>query len=46
MRINREEKKTVILITHNEALARQTDRVVTIQDGMIISDTGMKGVLA
>ena len=53
LRINREEKKTVILITHNEVLAQQTDRVVTIQDGMIISDTGMtvgpgrlKGVLA
>jgi len=49
MRINREEKKTVILITHNEVLAKQTDRVVTIQDGMIISDTGLvqnKGVLA
>jgi len=39
LRINREEKKTVILITHNEALAKKTDRVVTIQDGMIISDT-------
>jgi len=39
LRINREEKKTVILITHNEILARQTDRVVVIQDGMIISDT-------
>jgi len=39
LRINREEKKTVILITHNEALAKKTDRVVTIQDGMIIGDT-------
>ncbi|MCL2300418.1 MAG: ABC transporter ATP-binding protein [Firmicutes bacterium] len=46
MRVNRQEKKTVILITHNEVLAQKTDRVVTIQDGMIISDTGMKGVLA
>ena len=46
LHINRKEKRTVILITHNEELARQTDRVVTIQDGMIISDTGMKGVLA
>jgi len=44
MRINREEKKTVILITHNEVLAQQTDRVVTIQDGMIISDAPGKGV--
>jgi len=43
LRINREEKKTVILITHNESLAKKTDRVVTIQDGMIISDTGLIG---
>jgi len=42
LRVNREEKRTVILITHNEVLAQQSDRVVTIQDGMIISDTGMK----
>jgi putative ABC transport system ATP-binding protein len=45
LRVNREEKRTVILITHNEILAQQTDRVVTISDGMIVSDTGMKGVL-
>jgi putative ABC transport system ATP-binding protein len=44
LKINREEKKTVILITHNEVLAQQTDRVVTISDGMIVSDTGMKEV--
>ena len=44
LRVNREEKRTVILITHNEVLAQQSDRVVTIQDGMIISDTaGVSG---
>ena len=46
LRINREEKRTVVLITHNEALASRTQRVVTIQDGSIISDTGMEGVAA
>jgi len=38
LRINREQRKTVILITHNEELARQTQRIVTLRDGEIISD--------
>jgi putative ABC transport system ATP-binding protein len=37
-KINREQGKTIILITHNPELARQTDRIITIRDGMIISD--------
>ena len=37
-KINREQKKTVLLITHNEKLARQTDRIVVLSDGEIISD--------
>lgn len=38
LKINREEKKTIILITHNEELARQTQRIITLRDGEIISD--------
>ncbi len=38
MRINREQGKTVILITHNEELARQTQRIITLRDGEIITD--------
>lgn len=38
LKINREEHKTIILITHNPELARQTDRIITISDGQIISD--------
>lgn len=38
LKINLEEKKTVILITHNEELALKTQRVVTIKDGEITSD--------
>jgi putative ABC transport system ATP-binding protein len=38
LRINREQKKTVILITHNEDLARQTQRIIALRDGEIISD--------
>jgi len=37
-KINREEKKTIVLITHNEELARQTQRIITLRDGEIISD--------
>lgn len=37
-RINREEGKTVLIITHSEELALETDRIITIRDGRIISD--------
>ena len=37
-RINREQNRTVVLITHNEMLARRTDRIITIKDGEIVSD--------
>jgi putative ABC transport system ATP-binding protein len=37
-RINRDEKKTIILITHNGELATTSDRVITISDGEIVSD--------
>jgi len=38
LRINEEEARTVILITHNEALAMQTHRIITLSDGEITSD--------
>ena len=38
LRINEEEGRTVILITHNETLARQTQRIITLSDGEIIGD--------
>jgi len=40
LRINEEEGRTVILITHNENLAKRTQRVITLSDGEIISDRG------
>ena len=43
LKINQEQKKTVILITHNETLARQTQRIVTLSDGEIISDLPVTG---
>jgi len=39
LKINEEEKRTVILITHNEKLARQTQRIITLSDGEITSDS-------
>jgi macrolide transport system ATP-binding/permease protein len=30
--------KTVVLVTHDDALARQADRVISISDGRIVSD--------
>ncbi|MDR0531709.1 MAG: ABC transporter ATP-binding protein [Oscillospiraceae bacterium] len=43
-RIHREERRTIVLITHNEELAKQTDRIITIRDGQIVGDqsTGNK----
>ena len=38
LKINREEHKTIVLITHNPELARKTDRIITISDGRITSD--------
>jgi len=30
--------QTIILITHEEAIAKQTKRIITIKDGLIESD--------
>lgn len=36
--LHKEDKITIILITHNQKLAEECDRVITISDGNIISD--------
>jgi len=38
LRINQDEGRTVILITHNQGLAVRTQRIITLSDGEIISD--------
>lgn len=38
IRINAEENRTIILITHSDELASKAKRIVTISDGQIISD--------
>lgn len=35
---NRNLNQTILLITHDEKLALEADRIVTIEDGRIVSD--------
>jgi len=40
-KLNREQGKTIILITHNQELAMETDRFVTMRDGRLyVGDSG------
>lgn len=39
-KLNKENGKTIVLITHSKELAQETDRIITISDGKIISDKG------
>ena len=40
-RLNREQGKTIVLITHNRELALETDRFVTMRDGRLyVGDSG------
>ena len=41
-RSNRELKQTILIITHDEDIAEQCDRVITLRDGKIISDVTKK----
>ena len=35
---NRNLKQTILLITHDEKIALEADRIITIEDGRIVSD--------
>ena len=39
-RSNKELKQTIIIITHDEKIAEQCDRIIVLSDGKIISDEG------
>ncbi len=39
-KLNKENGKTIVLITHSRELAQETDRIITISDGRIVSDKG------
>jgi putative ABC transport system ATP-binding protein len=38
VRLNREEKATLVLVTHDRGLAEHADRILTLRDGQILSD--------
>ena len=42
-RSNREYGQTLILITHDESIALQADRILTIEDGQIVKDVRIRG---
>lgn len=41
-KLHQEEGTTIVLITHSPELAEECDRIVTISDGSIINDTGVR----
>ncbi len=41
-RINREEKQTLLLVTHSEYIGSLCDRIVRIDDGQIVEEGGAK----
>ncbi|MBK5114155.1 MAG: ABC transporter ATP-binding protein [Candidatus Heimdallarchaeota archaeon] len=43
-KINAERGVTVLLVTHNKAVATQTDRILTIEDGELIEEIDMKAL--
>lgn len=42
-KLHKEEGKTIVLITHSPELAAETDRILTLSDGRIISDSAKEG---
>lgn len=36
--LNKEQGKTIVLITHSNELAEETERIVTLKDGQIINE--------
>ena len=40
--VNREQEKTVIVVTHNRALTVIGDRIIEVQDGQVVKNTEIK----
>ena len=43
-KLNREQNKTIVLITHSPELAEETDRIISIRDGNIVSEVVKRDV--
>ena len=43
-KLHKEQGKTIVLITHNPELAEETDRILTMKDGLIVDDKPGKGI--
>ncbi|HAQ51364.1 MAG TPA: peptide ABC transporter ATP-binding protein, partial [Lachnospiraceae bacterium] len=37
-KLNEEQGKTIVLITHSEELANETDRILSLKDGDIVNE--------
>jgi putative ABC transport system ATP-binding protein len=46
LQLNRREKATLLLVTHDQALASYADRRITLRDGSIVGDELRAGVSA
>ena len=44
-KLNKEQGKTIVLITHSTELAEETGRIITIKDGSIIGERAGEGQL-
>jgi len=46
LELNRQEGATLVLVTHDPALARYADRVITLRDGLVVSDERVESQVA
>ena len=44
-RLHREQGKTIVLITHNNELAEETERILTLRDGNIVGERAGTGMV-
>ena len=44
--LNRREGTTLVLVTHDPAVAENASRIITVRDGAILSDTANISMLA